>query len=176
MTHSLTDRLQEFRANQERASTPPALPLVLVVDDLPVVQTLVGRYLAHLGFDMVPAGDADQAVQILRSRDVSHVILDVHFPGGTEAVYAEIQSRNDELWRRTAFMTGGFVDRAREAFVRNTGCAVIFKPFELDQLRHFLLPPPGANSDEEPPRVQAQPAPTGRQPRPAMSTMSTRRG
>jgi CheY-like chemotaxis protein len=167
MTPDQTTRMQEPRADHQtrRATIRPVHgpPLVLVVDDFPVLRCLMGRFLTHLGFAIVGAGSAGEALGILRTHTPTHAILDVHFPGGSRVVYDTIRSRPDNLHQRTAFMTGGFTDPILRDFVESSGCPTIFKPFEMAQIRAFLGAVPSASGHT------VQPGPT-------LSTISTSRG
>jgi CheY-like chemotaxis protein len=110
-------------------------PVVLVVDDFEPVRMLLARYLDRMGFRMIAVGDAQGAIEALDAEPVDHVLLDVNLPGGSRRVYEHIRGTKNGLRERTAFITGGFVEADSEAFVRETGCPALFKPFDLHQLR-----------------------------------------
>lgn len=64
-------------------STPPSGPLVLLVEDEPLVRKLNIDILEDAGFRVVDANDADEAFEILkrRSDQVRVVLTDVDMPG-----------------------------------------------------------------------------------------------
>jgi len=71
-------------AHQESAAEVPAVPVegcvVLVVDDDPLVQTLVRGELEAAGFQAIIVGDGIQALHQARSRRPHVILLDLHLP------------------------------------------------------------------------------------------------
>jgi CheY-like chemotaxis protein len=61
---------------------PPGSPIVLIVEDEPLVRMTNLDILHEAGFRVVDANDADEAFEVLRRRsDVCAVITDVDMPG-----------------------------------------------------------------------------------------------
>lgn len=61
---------------------PPGSPVVLIVEDEPLVRMTNLDILHEAGFRVVDANDADEAFEILRRRgDVRAVLTDVDMPG-----------------------------------------------------------------------------------------------
>lgn len=57
-------------------------PLVLIVEDEPLVRELAGVAISEAGFEVVEAADADEALEILEARsDVGVLCTDVDMPG-----------------------------------------------------------------------------------------------
>ncbi|HWA86464.1 MAG TPA: hybrid sensor histidine kinase/response regulator [Opitutus sp.] len=54
---------------------------ILIVDDQETNLRVLGDMLAHLGFDIVPALDGEQALRRLQNRPVDLILLDVLMPG-----------------------------------------------------------------------------------------------
>ena len=74
------DALSVF-ANMTRPN-PPGSPVVLLVEDEPLVRITNVDILHEAGFRVVDANDADEAFEILKRRsDVSVVLTDVDMPG-----------------------------------------------------------------------------------------------
>jgi two-component system sensor histidine kinase/response regulator len=67
-----------FRDPMNR-DNPPAR--ILVVDDQETNLRVIGDMMGHLGFDIVPALDGEQALRRLNSRPVDLILLDVLMPG-----------------------------------------------------------------------------------------------
>jgi two-component system, response regulator PdtaR len=60
----------------------PSRPLILVVEDEPLVRDLNLDILQEAGFRIIEAADADQAFEILKRRpDVQVILTDVDMPG-----------------------------------------------------------------------------------------------
>lgn len=64
------------------ASSPADLPVILVVDDDPGIQTLLSRYLREQGFAVVIAGDGRAFDAVMQSgQAIDLIVLDVMLPG-----------------------------------------------------------------------------------------------
>ena len=64
--------------------TPPSMePTVLVVEDEPDIVALLRDFLGVAGFDVLSAGDAAAAVELLDEQRVDCVLLDVMLPGSS---------------------------------------------------------------------------------------------
>lgn len=65
----------------------PVKPVVLVVEDQPVLRMSAVDLVECLGFEAVEACDADDAVRILESRlDIRVVFADLDMPGGFDGM------------------------------------------------------------------------------------------
>src|SRR3954447_407351 len=65
--------------------TPPPRPLILVVEDEPLVRETSIDILQEAGFRVIEASDADEAFGLLRHRpDVEVVLTDVDMPGSID--------------------------------------------------------------------------------------------
>ena len=53
---------------------------ILLVDDNPLMQQLMERFLGDLGYIVAVAGRADEAIALARSRAPVLVLLDMHLP------------------------------------------------------------------------------------------------
>jgi cyclic di-GMP phosphodiesterase len=67
--------------SDEVPGTAGDAPAVLVVDDEEPIRRAVGKSLAQLGYRVLLAGTAQEALEILRHQRVAVVILDLHLPG-----------------------------------------------------------------------------------------------
>jgi CheY-like chemotaxis protein len=62
-------------------------PVVLIVEDEYLVRTGTRAAVEMAGFDVLEAGDADEAIGILAARDdVSLIFTDVHMPGSMDGL------------------------------------------------------------------------------------------
>jgi CheY-like chemotaxis protein len=116
---------------------PPGSPIVLVVDDDAAVCLSIVQMLRRAGYDARGAASPLEADARLGTH-VSALILDVHLTlmrGDVFFHYAVAQY--PELRTRTIFVSGDItadVDR----LVRPTGCPVLAKPFEREDLLRTL--------------------------------------
>jgi CheY-like chemotaxis protein len=63
---------------------------ILLVDDNPLMQQLIARFLGDLGYHVDVAGRADEAIVLARARPPHLFIIDMHLPDldGPEALHA----------------------------------------------------------------------------------------
>ena len=68
-------------------STPASRPIVLVVEDEPLLRFHAVDLIEAAGFDVIEAADADRAIAILMSRfDVKIVFTDIDMPGSMDGL------------------------------------------------------------------------------------------
>jgi len=104
---------------------------VLVVDDEPMILTMLQRYLGQ-HHDVVTAPNGLEALKILeRDEAFDMVLCDVAMPGlsGVE-LHEWMSQRGSRLARRTAFMTGGVSDPDLQRYLEGSGCPMLSKPFD----------------------------------------------
>lgn len=108
-------------------------PVVLIVEDEPLVRLAAADMITSLGFRVLQAGDADSALLILRSGDrVDILFTDVGLPGmrGPELARAALELRPG---LKVVFASGyGDGDPSL------AGSAQLGKPYEQDQLARVL--------------------------------------
>ncbi len=116
---------------------PPAV--ILVVDDEAAVNRLVTRYLSHLGYRVLDATSAEEALAIVRrgAPRIDLVVSDVVMPGtgGTELA-TELLSRAPGP--SVILMTGMLPPEVERLHIRGQIVPVVRKPLDLDQLQQLL--------------------------------------
>lgn len=118
------------------ADDPARRPLVLLVEDDPGVQRIVGRRLAKLSTPFLVAGDAEEALQILGAvSEVSLMLTDVAMPGGMDgiALARHVRARFPQV--DVALMSG---HRSIEIGDDLRGATFLRKPFEPEELDALL--------------------------------------
>jgi two-component system NtrC family sensor kinase len=90
--------------------------------------------LADLGYRARCALNGQEALaQLADGYDL--VVLDIKMPGmDGRAVYERIQQEYPHLARRVLLTTGDVVNTETKAWSDTTGCAVLEKPFTIEQL------------------------------------------
>ena len=131
---------------QARLARPPgSSPRVLVIEDDEAVRNVLGRTLAHAGFEPVLAQGAPEAEHLL-SESIAAMVLDFRIPGSRgDLFFYYASSRFPLLRRRTVFLTGDTSVEV-EQMVAHTGCALRHKPFvnaSLIGLLKSLVEAPG---------------------------------
>ena len=110
---------------------PPARPLILLVDDDPVVRLTLARALTERGYDVRTAADGQAAITILEGLVTlpAIAITDLQMTGGSgEELARTLARRYPEL--PVIFMTA-FLARYRTAYLPGP---ILEKPFRADQL------------------------------------------
>jgi CheY-like chemotaxis protein len=111
---------------------------ILLVDDNPLMQQLMARFLSELGYSVAIAGRADEAIEIARTEPPLLFVLDMHLPDrdgpdvlatlrtlpGCATTPAIAMSGMDESTIRSSLGTG---------FV-----AYLSKPIDLDLLESLV--------------------------------------
>jgi CheY-like chemotaxis protein len=130
---------------------------VLIVDDESTIRAALGRFYSRKGWTVSEASDGAAALRRLVDHGESFdlVISDVKMPrvSGIE-LHAALGTARPDLLSRLVFCTGEIESRAVAAFVAESGCRVLLKPFDLrtlaevsDQVAPRGTPQVGAASD-----------------------------
>ncbi len=123
----------------EQSQAAPQRPLVLVVDDEPMVQRILEMLVCSLGYEVDVATDAEEALPLLVYRDYSAVLCDLMMPGmvGTDLYWA-CRARRPEMARRFIFITGSMGMDDAYRMVEATGQPCLPKPCRVGDLREAL--------------------------------------
>jgi len=122
-----------YTADPDRRSQP-SCGCVLVVDDESFVLDIMDRLLSSFGFEMLSAGSADVALDLVRNNHVSCCFLDIMMPG--KSGYQFIEELEAEGLRKfpIVFLTGMHPKHIHE----NVVDGLILKPFTASMLRGQL--------------------------------------
>jgi PAS domain S-box-containing protein len=132
------ERAQEERPRPLSSRPPDNRRRVLVVDDEPLVASLLRRMLAPQ-HDVLVATSGQEALRALDEGNFDAIVCDVMMPGMTGMdLYSTLRNRDRALSERMVFMTGGaFMPRVAE-FLSQVDNPKLEKPFDLDTLRLAL--------------------------------------
>jgi CheY-like chemotaxis protein len=109
-------------------------PFVLIVDDNDATCTLVSAIL-HRDFLVDVAGDGAEAVEKLKTKDYSAILLDIRMPVlDGYGVLEFITANRPELLPNTLVVTAALSPRELERVHAFNVCGVIAKPFEVETL------------------------------------------
>jgi CheY-like chemotaxis protein len=116
---------------------PPAV--ILVVDDEDAVNRLVSRYLTHIGYRVLEACSAEEALAVVRRQRprVDLVLSDVVMPG-TGGVALAAHLLGQAPGPSVILMTGQLPDEIERLNVNGQIVPVLRKPLNLDQLQSLL--------------------------------------
>jgi two-component system, sensor histidine kinase and response regulator len=118
-------------------AAPPALttPVILVVDDQVDNLRVVGQLLAHAGFDVVPALNGQEALDLASGDPPDLVLLDMRMPGMTG--FQVLKALQDEPLTRDVPVIFLTADSERDSLTRAFGAGAvdyITKPFVPEEL------------------------------------------
>jgi CheY-like chemotaxis protein len=116
---------------------PPAV--ILVVDDEAAVNRLVTRYLSHLGYTVLEAGSAAEALAVVRRQEprVDLVLCDIVMPGvsGTELAGVLLSRVPGPS---VILMTGVLPAEVERMDIEGQIVRVLRKPLDFDELQQVL--------------------------------------
>jgi CheY-like chemotaxis protein len=117
----------------ESAQRNPAR--VLIIDDEESIRTSLKRYFTKRGWQVFEAGDGRSALQLLAKENAESfalVLCDLRMPGmaGPE-LHARVKTEFPSILDRLVMVTGDVVSTDAAAFLAQTNCRVLEKPFEL---------------------------------------------
>jgi DNA-binding response OmpR family regulator len=115
-------------------------PRVLIVDDEGSLRRTLERALRRIGCDVVSAGDAHLAYQLLDETDVDLVLLDLHLPQMSgDTFYVALTRRWPRLTDRIVLMTGDPYAEKEHWPNDLKQCPLLLKPFTLELLRITVM-------------------------------------
>jgi CheY-like chemotaxis protein len=108
---------------------------ILLVDDEPLLRSVLCEYLKFAGHDVIECQDGDEALEQLTQQSVDAVVSDVLMPGmdglGLCGALRANQATNNLPF---VFVTARSVDHAMRAEMDRIGDGSVFKPFEPQML------------------------------------------
>jgi CheY-like chemotaxis protein len=113
-------------------------PIILVVDDEPLISQLVAEALTAEGYEVETAGNGREALEKTTARSFDLVLCDLRMPElDGVGLYRELEKGHPDLLRRIAFVTGTTEPPDYARFLEETAVPVLHKPFNLDDLQRF---------------------------------------
>ena len=122
------------------AATSVLARTVLVVDDEHVVRLVVSRFLTRVGWNVIEAESAEQALSMLDGIAAPDlVICDLTLPGLSGAAFCrQVAERYPALASRLVLTSGDAAAAAREVQRAALACPVLGKPFSLVDLERVV--------------------------------------
>jgi DNA-binding NtrC family response regulator len=111
---------------------------VLIVDDEPVIARGLAALLGRRGFNVLTALSGSAARDILSHRHVDGILIDYRVADlRGDVLLASAVAIQPHLRTRAVFLTGDISETARDVLAE-TGCPVVMKPFETEDLVRVL--------------------------------------
>lgn len=107
---------------------------ILLIDDNAPYRKLLRKALAKEGYQVLEAGDAETALEVIRRAPVDVIVADVVLPGmdGIELIE---RARAIQPQLLAIVMTGHRTNERVAAALRNKACDLLLKPFEFEDLK-----------------------------------------
>ncbi|PAX08988.1 response regulator [Sphingomonas lenta] len=121
------------------ARGPDNAPAILVVDDEPLVRFLAAEILEEDGFRVVEAGDAHEALAVLRTEAVPvHLVFsDIQMPGGLDGCDLARWVRENRPGLPVILTSGRIGDDALPGELRQLA-PIVGKPYSFDHLTYCI--------------------------------------
>jgi signal transduction histidine kinase/ActR/RegA family two-component response regulator len=121
-----------------RAAAAPR-PRILVVDDEPLVRTVIQRTLGSR-HEVVACGSVDEALERVRRGEEFHLVLsDLLMPERTGMdLFHELEHLAPALAARMVFLSGGACTEQTREFLERPGRECVEKPFQLESFRALV--------------------------------------
>jgi CheY-like chemotaxis protein len=120
-----------------RAARLMARPVILVIEDQPLVQELVSDTVAEFGFDVRVAGTAAEAFAVLQSERPAVILLDIGLPDAVGTSTLEwLQTLRPDI--PVIVLTGNTDQRLARQMRQRGAFDYITKPFEVEHLERAL--------------------------------------
>jgi CheY-like chemotaxis protein len=108
---------------------------ILLVDDEPLLRSVLCEYLKFAGHNVIECQDGDEALERLTNQPVDAVVSDVLMPGMDGlGLCGALRSNNSTSNLPFVFVTARSVDDAMKAEMDRIGDGSVFKPFEPQTL------------------------------------------
>ncbi len=134
----LGGHVESAEAFQSAFEDEAAVPRALVIEDDPEARAVLSKALAAAQFEVVAAGDGQEALRILAREEFAVILCDVRMPELDGRKLFEFLDQNmPEARSRIIFITGEASNPETRDFLESTGQPYLPKPVELPLL--FVL-------------------------------------
>ena len=118
-------------------TAPKWINRILIVDDTPVIRSLLEELLVSEGYSVVCATDGQEALRIIENEKIDLVFCDIHMPrkNGLDTL-KESKDLNPGL---LFIMTDSLPDEMAEVAQQHGAISCISKPFEIREIRECVL-------------------------------------
>ena len=124
------------------------MPSILVVDDEPMIRALVAKIVERAGFQADVARDGADAIEMLRKRHYSVVVVDLMMP--IMDGYAVVDWIKANVRQKPAIIVVSAADSAAlRRFDGSMVHSIIRKPFDVDVLSDLITTAAKAVADSE---------------------------
>jgi len=120
------------RIERRTDASEEELESVLIVEGDHEFSETLQAFLESHPFSVTCVPDGTEALRQIAALDFDLILSDVVLPEATgEVFYREVERIKPDLCRRFVFMTGHYADPKTDAFIRQVGALMLWKPFPL---------------------------------------------
>jgi two-component system, OmpR family, alkaline phosphatase synthesis response regulator PhoP len=112
--------------------------MILVVDDEPFILQYVGQVLRQASYQVMTAGNGDQAWSILEQKEIHLVLTDIIMPGALDGLALAQKIREKHLSIPVLFITGAVPEGDDRTAELVSNGFLLRKPFFPKQLLDFI--------------------------------------
>lgn len=111
---------------------PKQRPVILVVEDEPLIRMHAVDMIEYAGFDVIEAANADEAIAVLEANDNIHVLFtDIDMPGSMDGL--KLLAAVRDRWPPIRLIATSGHMKVRDSDLPENG-HFISKPYRADQL------------------------------------------
>jgi CheY-like chemotaxis protein len=118
---------------------------VLLVDDNPLMQQVISRFLVGQGYSVLVAQTGEEALALARRDGCQLFVIDMRLPDQDGADLLATLRREPELGRCPAIAVSGMGEDDREKTLQAGFDAFLAKPIDLDELLEVVRHQAGRN-------------------------------
>ena len=123
---------------QSDDSAPASRPAVLVVEDEVLIRMAVSDYLRECGFHVIEAGNAEEAIEVLKADTAVDIVFsDVNMPGNLDG-FGLAQWIRRERPQLKIILTSGVSRKAKEAGSLCGDGPFLTKPYHHEDLERHI--------------------------------------
>jgi CheY-like chemotaxis protein len=133
-----SESLSSTVATARHKTTPGGSERILVVEDEDTVRAIVGEQLRGLGYDVRLAGDAEQALALLRAHQFDLMLTDVVMPGRLNGKGLADEVERSWPGTRVVFMSGYSENALLHDGRLDSGVMLLAKPHQKADLARII--------------------------------------
>jgi two-component system cell cycle sensor histidine kinase/response regulator CckA len=126
------DRPLPTAADPAPAAASGGHETILIAEDEPALRRLTERLVTSLGYTVLSAATGEEAIELFTRRhdEIDLLLVDIVMPGkGGRDVYDAVRATGSDV--PIVFMTGYSAEMTPNAIAAETGCRVLYKPYDL---------------------------------------------
>lgn len=131
----IQQHIEELEITSKKPEIPDEGLRLLIIDDEVNVLEILSRSLVNRGYAVDTAKSGLEGLAKVAEIPYDLIICDVSMPGMSGIkFYQEIEKSKKEFTGKIIFTTGDVINGKTDTFIKETQCALLQKPFEIEDL------------------------------------------